>query len=177
MMGWSPRCHIPIFVEIGPPVSEDKICKGFEHGGHLGHVTWIIYINFRSPFPRRLHMKFGFDWSVSEEKKFENVNGRRQRRRRRRRQRTPDHGYTISSPCEPEGSGELKMTEKKKKNSAFPNQLPKGPKFTLPKIGKGQPRVTLYTNFVVLQTLMLHTCTKFQDNWQSGSGSEDLLKS
>ena len=23
--------------------------------------------------------------------------------------RTPDHGYTISSPCEPEGSGELKM--------------------------------------------------------------------
>ena len=23
------------------------------------------------------------------------------------RQRTPDHGYTISSPCEPEGSGEL----------------------------------------------------------------------
>ena len=21
--------------------------------------------------------------------------------------RTPDHGYTISSPCEPEGSGEL----------------------------------------------------------------------
>ena len=24
------------------------------------------------------------------------------------RRRTPDHGYTISSPCEPEGSGELK---------------------------------------------------------------------
>ena len=22
--------------------------------------------------------------------------------------RTPEHGYTISSPCEPEGSGELK---------------------------------------------------------------------
>ena len=21
-----------------------------------------IYINFRSPFPRRLHIKFGFDW-------------------------------------------------------------------------------------------------------------------
>ena len=25
-------------------------------------VTWTIYINFRSPFPRRLHIKFGFDW-------------------------------------------------------------------------------------------------------------------
>ena len=22
--------------------------------------------------------------------------------------RTPEHGYTISSPCEPDGSGELK---------------------------------------------------------------------
>ena len=31
-------------------------------GGHLGHVTWTIYINFRSPFQRRLHIKFGFDW-------------------------------------------------------------------------------------------------------------------
>ena len=32
------------------------------HHSHLGHVTWTIYINFRSPFPRRLHIKFGFDW-------------------------------------------------------------------------------------------------------------------
>ena len=28
----------------------------------LGHVTLTIYINFLSPFPRMLHMKFGFDW-------------------------------------------------------------------------------------------------------------------
>ena len=26
--------------------------------------------------------------------------------------RTPDHGHPISSPCEPDGSGELKMTIK-----------------------------------------------------------------
>ena len=25
--------------------------------------------------------------------------------------RTPEHGYTISSPCEPNGSGELKIEE------------------------------------------------------------------
>ena len=31
----------------------------YGHGGHLGHVTRTIYINFRSPFPRRLHIKFG----------------------------------------------------------------------------------------------------------------------
>ena len=28
MMGWSPRCYIPSFVEIGPPVLE-KIFEGF----------------------------------------------------------------------------------------------------------------------------------------------------
>ena len=46
-------------------VLEKKMFKVFtiyRHGGHLGHVTWTIYINFRSPFPRRLHTKFGFDW-------------------------------------------------------------------------------------------------------------------
>ena len=54
------------FHEIGPPVLEKKIFKVFAiygHGGHLGHVTWTIYKNFRSPYPRRLHIKFGFDWS------------------------------------------------------------------------------------------------------------------
>ena len=48
-----------------PPVPEKKIFMVFiiyGHGGHLGHVTWTIYINFRSPFLRMLHMKFVFDW-------------------------------------------------------------------------------------------------------------------
>ena len=38
-----------------------KVFTIYGHGGHLGHVTWTIYANFRSPFPRRLHIKFGFD--------------------------------------------------------------------------------------------------------------------
>ena len=38
-----------------------KVFTIYGHGGHLGHVTWTIYINFLSPFPRRLQMKFGFD--------------------------------------------------------------------------------------------------------------------
>ena len=29
MMGWSPGCYIPSFVEIGLPVPEKKIFKGF----------------------------------------------------------------------------------------------------------------------------------------------------
>ena len=56
---------MPSFKIIGFPVLEKKIFKIFTiygHGGHLGHVTWTIYTNFRSPFPRRLHIKFGLNW-------------------------------------------------------------------------------------------------------------------
>ena len=34
----------------------------YSHGGHLGHVTLTIYINFHSPFLRILIKTFGFDW-------------------------------------------------------------------------------------------------------------------
>ena len=44
-----------------------KIFEGFYHiyghGGHLGHVTCVIYIHFHFAFARRLHIKFGFNWS------------------------------------------------------------------------------------------------------------------
>ena len=39
-----------------------KIFAIYSHGGHLGQVTLIIYVNFHSPFLRMLHVKFGFDW-------------------------------------------------------------------------------------------------------------------
>ena len=61
---------MPSFKIIGLPVLEKKIFEVFftiyvyGRGGHLGLVTWAIYINFLSHFPRRLHMKFGFDWSL-----------------------------------------------------------------------------------------------------------------
>ena len=35
------------------------------HGGHLGHVTRISQSNFRSPYPRTLHIKFHFHWPSS----------------------------------------------------------------------------------------------------------------
>ena len=31
-------------------------------GGHLGHMTQMLQTNFCSPYPRRLDIKFGFDW-------------------------------------------------------------------------------------------------------------------
>ena len=34
----------------------------YSHGGHLGHVTLTIFINFHFLFLRMLHKKFGFDW-------------------------------------------------------------------------------------------------------------------
>ena len=48
-----------------------KVFTIYGRGGHLGHVTWTIYLNFRFPFLRRFHMKF--DQGVSEEKMFEIV--------------------------------------------------------------------------------------------------------
>ena len=33
--------------------------------GHLGHVTHMPRTNFRSPYPRRLHIKFDFDRASS----------------------------------------------------------------------------------------------------------------
>ena len=42
---------MPSFKIVGLLVMK-KIFKGFCHGGHLGHVTWTIYINVRSPLPK-----------------------------------------------------------------------------------------------------------------------------
>ena len=56
---------MPRFKIIGPLVLEKKIFKVFAiygPGGHPGHVTWTIYINSLSHSPRRLHIKFGFNW-------------------------------------------------------------------------------------------------------------------
>ena len=41
---------------------EDVFLKDFTIYGHLGHVTRVPRTNVRSPYPRRLHIKFGFDW-------------------------------------------------------------------------------------------------------------------
>ena len=39
-----------------------KVFTIYGHGGDLGHVTLTICTEFGSPFPRRLSIKFGFDW-------------------------------------------------------------------------------------------------------------------
>ena len=61
VMDSSPRCYMPSFVDIGLLVPEKKNLKCFTiygHGGHIGHVTSIIFINYH--FRVRLHTKCGF---------------------------------------------------------------------------------------------------------------------
>ena len=69
MMDLSPRCYIPSFMKIGPQVLEKKIFEGFftiyEHGGHLGHVTRIIFENFHLLVPESFHTKFSSEWPSS----------------------------------------------------------------------------------------------------------------
>ena len=64
MMGRSPQCYIPSFVEMGLSVPE----KNFEwflpykgRGGHFGHVTSIMPSDFHFLVPESFHTKFGSD--------------------------------------------------------------------------------------------------------------------
>ena len=64
MMGWSPGCYIPSFVEIGLPVQEKIFLRVFTiygRGGHLGHVTSIMSSDFYFLVPESLYTKFGSD--------------------------------------------------------------------------------------------------------------------
>ena len=71
MMGQSPRCYIPSFIEIGPAVPEKKFSKDFYHIW-AWQPSWSCdldhYINFDSPFLRIPHIKFGFEGEVVPEK-------------------------------------------------------------------------------------------------------------
>ena len=89
------------FSNFGRPLVPNDLCKDsaprhpqfwrrrflkvfiiYGHGGHLGRWTATILANFRSLNLWRRHMKFEQIGSVaSEEKLFENVNGRTQGRR------------------------------------------------------------------------------------------------
>ena len=59
------QCYMPSLKILGFRVLEKifflKVFTIYGHGGHLGHVTWIINIHIASNFLRMLHIKFGFD--------------------------------------------------------------------------------------------------------------------
>ena len=78
---------------------EKKILKAFTIygcGGLLGHVTWTIYTNFGSSFPRRPKINLDLTGqAISEKKIFENGG------RTKDEGRTPARWVYYSSPCEP----------------------------------------------------------------------------
>ena len=112
MMGWSPRCYIPSFVKIRPPVLEKKIFEGFYHIW-AWRPSWSCdpdaanKISF--PLPKEAPHKI---WLLSAQ--------RFRRRRCLKLFTTTDDGqttdgrlldgYPISSPPEPNSSGELKRS-------------------------------------------------------------------
>ena len=66
MMGWTPGCYIPSFVEIGPPDPENKfffkkVFTIYGRGGHLGHVTSIMASDFHFLVHESFHTKFDSD--------------------------------------------------------------------------------------------------------------------
>ena len=61
MMGRSPQCYIPSFVEIGSSVPEKNNFTIYGRGGHLGHVTSIMSSDFHFLVPESFHTKFGLD--------------------------------------------------------------------------------------------------------------------
>ena len=69
MMGSSPRCYIPSFVEISPPIPEMKIFEGvLPYMGMvaiIGHVTSIILMNFIT-----MYIKAYIQTLVSEKSMF-----------------------------------------------------------------------------------------------------------
>ena len=64
MVGWSPRCYIPSFVKIGPPVPEKKILKGFYHI-LAWRPSWSCDLDAANkisfPLPKEAPHKIGFD--------------------------------------------------------------------------------------------------------------------
>ena len=76
-----------------------RVLTIYGRGGHLGHVTQMPRTKFRSPYLRRLHIKFGFDRpSGFGEEDVWNCLRRTDGRTTTDNGGTPDHEYPISSP-------------------------------------------------------------------------------
>ena len=67
MMGWNYWYFLESFMEIGPLVPEKKIFEGFFYHLRVWQPSWsrtqMPLTNFCSSYPRRIHIKFGFDRS------------------------------------------------------------------------------------------------------------------
>ena len=140
------------------------------HGSHLGHVTSIMSINFHFLVPESLQIKFSFDWPSGFWEK-----------------------QVLSFVCKWPWAKVKKWPWlsiliyvhffswfqvtgcKCSEKSSFHFFLQESLSYQIGpcrKIGQGQPRVIIWTNYDGLESQMLHT--KFRRNWSAGSGEEDF---
>ena len=180
MMGWSPRCYIPSFVEIGLLVPE-KIFEGFLPyvGVAAILVMWpassIMSSDFHFLVPESFHKKFGSDRQGSF---WENPNWIFVCTRpwaKVKKWPWPSilnylHKFNkMSAPTNFQVTGCNSFW----KIHYFHFFLLKSPSYKIwpcRKIGKGQPSVIIWTNHDGLESLMLHT--KFRGNRSTGAGED-----
>ena len=96
MMGWSPRCYIPSFVKVGPPVLEKKIFESFFYHIWAWRPSWSCDLDAANklplPLPKEAPRKILalIGQAVLEKKVFEIVDDDDGR--------MPEHGHPKSSP-------------------------------------------------------------------------------
>ena len=179
-MGWSPRCYIPSFVEIGLSVPEKKIFDWFLP--YRGVAAILVMSSFHQIFIS-LYLK-AFIQSlvqigtvVSEKIQFKflyihNLGPRS----RYDLDLQYSHIFIYSIRC-------LllltfrSMTATVSEKSSFHFFLQKSLSYQIwpcRKIGQGHSRVIIWTNYDGLESLMLHT--KFRENLPAGSGEENFWR-
>ena len=130
----------------------------YSHGGHLGHVTLTIYINFHCPFLTMLNISFALIGQVVSEKMFEYYG--------HIHVHSPGAGADnrLGTNCfhKHKSSVHLVLPFKSYFNS-FPHSNAWATYVDL---------AMIYKNIVELQCPMLHA--KFQNHRPSGSGEEDF---
>ena len=162
-MGWSPQCYIPSLVEIGPLVPEKKIFEGFlpYMGVAAILVMWpascsLIFISLYLKTNIQNFLKNGPVVSKKNKFKFSYVNALGPRSRN-----DLDLPYLDKLNKLP-ASTNFQVTGFKSflKINCFQFFLLKSLSYQIwpcRKLGQGQPRVIIWTNYDGLESPMLHT--------------------
>ena len=137
----------------------------YGRGGHLGNVTTIVSINFHFLVPESLHIKFGFDWPSGFWEKQVLIF------------KCKWPWPSILTYLHYLSRFQVPGCNSSEKTTVFTFFLYKSLSYQIwpcHKIGQGQPRVIIWTNYDGQESLMLHT--KFCGNRSTGSRVEDFWK-
>ena len=146
----------------------------YGHDEHLGHVTWTIWTNFRSPITMEDSHEIRLQLAISQEKKFQNIESEWPWSKVNELPWilifTTFHVLIYLT-----ASTNFDITD----YNGFwnvhcftfsPYKSIRDQIWPCRKIGPVQPRVIIWTNLVVLEYPMLHF--EFQGHWPFGSGED-----